>query len=227
MHATNEMIAAMRKTPLFSSLTDGSIGEFISQGRVVPFKAQRQVFSPGRPADQFYVVLSGQVKIYKLSSRGDEQTLHIYGPGDTFGEAAMLMRIDFPAFCRTLADTALLVVSRETMRRAIAKSPDMAMGMLAGLSSKLREFNSLIEQLSLKEVPARLATAILAQANAAGKNSFKLSQTKRELAARIGTVPETLSRTLAKMRRKGMIKVQGSNISIIDRPSLEDLAYKG
>jgi len=173
------------------------------------------------------VILDGRVKVYKLSARGDEQILHLYGPGETFGEAAMWSGGHFPAHAEAVDHCRLLIVSRETLRRAITRQPDLAMGMMAGLSAKLREFNALIEDLSLREVPARLARVLLAEADAAGGATFRLPQTKRHLAAQIGTVAETLSRALGKLRKQGLIDVSGSTITILDADALAELAENG
>ena len=126
-----------------------------------------------------------------------------------------------------IKDATLLVVPRESLRRALAGNPDLAMGMLAGLSGKLWEFAALIEQLSLKEVPARLAVVLLKQSKRGTVRTVLLTQTKRQLAAQIGTVAETLSRALAKMKAAGLIEVRGSEITILDADALADLAEKG
>ena len=172
-------------------------------------------------------MLSGRVKIYKLSARGDQQILHLYERGDTFGEAAMWADVNFPAFAELTEDSRLLVVPCDTLREAIVGNADLALGMMAGLSAKLREFARLIEQLSLKEVPARLAGVLLRMTAEAGSNRVRLRQTKRELAAQIGTVAETLSRAMAKLKALGLIEVEASQITILDNDGLRDLAEQG
>lgn len=221
---SSEEEAVLKRTAMFSALDDSALEEFLAGCRVLRRASGSQIFRPTERAERFFVVLAGRVKIFKLSPRGEEQILHLYGPGETFGEAAMWANINYPAFTDTLADTTLLAVSRKTLRDAVSRSPDLAMAMLAGLSRKLREFNRLIEQLSLKEVPARLAGVLLAEARKSGSNRITLSQSKRELAGQIGTVPETLSRALGKLKAGGLIEVKGPRITILDRDGLEDIA---
>jgi CRP-like cAMP-binding protein len=216
--------AVLKQTAMFSALDDSALEEFLAGCRVLRQAPGSQIFRPTERAERFFVVLAGRVKIFKLSPRGEEQILHLYGSGETFGEAAMWANINYPAFADTLADTTLLAISRKTLRDAVARSPDLAMAMLAGLSEKLREFNRLIEQLSLKEVPARLAGVLLAEARKSGSNRIRLTQSKRELASQIGTVPETLSRALGKLKAGGLIEVKGPRITILDRDRLEDIA---
>jgi CRP/FNR family transcriptional regulator len=186
-------------------------------------KAGAQIFTRDEVADRFYVILAGKVKLYKLSPKGDEQILHLYGPSGTFGEAAMWAGINYPAYAEALTDTTLLVVRSEILKRSIAGKPELAFGMLAGMSFKLREFNQLIEQLSLKEVPARLAGILLDLSREAGRTTIHLHQSKRELAAQIGTVAETLSRSLRKLKEAGLIEVHGSRITILDPEGLKGL----
>jgi CRP/FNR family transcriptional regulator len=92
--------------------------------------------------------------------------------------------------------------------------------MLLGMSRKLQEFADLIDDLSLKEVPARLAGVLLAEAEAAGAYTFELTQTKRQLAARIAAAPETLSRALKKLTDDRLIDVEGPRIALLDVPAL-------
>jgi CRP/FNR family transcriptional regulator len=220
----SELLAAMRKVPMFSALAEPAVRDLLAACHTVALATGRQVFTPSQPADRFYVVLSGRVKLYKLSARGDEQTLHLFGPGDTFGEAAMLGGGAFPAMCEVLQDARLLVVPRRAIVAAVSRSGELAMAMLAGMSAKLREFNRLIGDLSLKDVPSRLAGVLLELHRSAGAATFRLPQTKRQLAARIGTIPETFSRALGRMKADGVLRVRGSQITILDAAALEELA---
>jgi CRP/FNR family transcriptional regulator, dissimilatory nitrate respiration regulator len=214
----------MRQVPLLSRLGDAEIRSLLDVCLTEHLAGGAQVFSPTQPADSFYVILAGRAKVYKLSPKGDEQILHLYGPGNTFGEAAMWAGVNYPAHAEVLEDTTLLVVKRSILKQLIAANPDMAMAMLAGMSGKLREFNKLIEQLSLKDVPARLANALLEMPAKPGTDIVALKQTKRELAGQLGTIPETLSRALKKLSASGLIEVNGPEITILDPDGLAELA---
>ena len=220
----SEIIASMRKVALFSALDDSQLRQLldICPARSVPKGSL--IFSPSQPAEQFYVILSGEIKVYKLSAGGDEQILHLYGKGKTFGEAAMWAKIRYPAHAEAIGDSTLLAVGRAALKNMLERNADIALAMLAGMSSKLREFNHLIEQLSLKEVPARLAGILLELPAEGAINTVVLEQTKQQLAARIGTIPETLSRALKKLKDMGLIEVDGRKITILDPDSLAELA---
>jgi len=216
--------AVLKAAPVFSAVDDATIDEVLRQCPTRRCAAGASIFAASAPAEQFYLILEGRVKVFHLSPRGEEQILHLYGPGETFGEAAMWAGGTYPAHAQAVTDARLLVVRRDALRRQVARRPELAFGMLAGLSAKLREFAALIEGLSLKDVPQRLAGVLLSEARRAGADAFRLRQTKRQLAAQIGTAAETLSRALSRLRDAGLIDVRGRQITLRDRPGLEELA---
>jgi CRP/FNR family transcriptional regulator len=224
---TPDQLRILEEVPLLSALDRRGLDELLRSCQRQQAPRGSEVFGPDQPAEALYVVLTGRVKVFKLSHKGDEQVLHHMGPGGIFGEAAVLGGGNYPAFAEALEDATLLRVSRSTLLSSIARNPELALGLMAGLSSKLHEFARLIEQLSLKEVPARLADVLLALAARASSDTFELDRTKRQLAARIGTVAETLSRTLRKLARDRIVRVEGPRITILDRQALEDLAARG
>ena len=221
---SRQMANAVRGAAMFSALTETEMAELLRVCPVRNIKAGGRIFSPSQAADSFYVILAGKVKVYKLSPRGDEQILHLYGPGQTFGEAAMWARVRYPAFAGAVTDAAVLSVGQRALKNLAARNAELMLGMLAGMSAKLREFNQLIGQLSLQDVPARLAGALLELPARVGTNTVVLGHTKRELAAQIGAVPETLSRALKKLRSMGLIEVAGAKITLISPEGLAELA---
>nr|WP_319493992.1 Crp/Fnr family transcriptional regulator [uncultured Desulfobacter sp.] len=200
-------------------------------------KKGQLIFQEGDRGQGFYIVAQGKIKVFKVSFEGKEQILHIYGPGHTFGEVPVFQGTNFPASAMALEESIILFLPREAFVQQIEKSPALAMNMLADLSRRLREFTVQIENLSLKEVPARLAAYILtlAREESAGHSQKKqlpaakvsLPVSKVQLASLIGTTPETISRGLKKMAQAGFIKVNGKKISIIDHQGLEELSHTG
>jgi len=217
---------AVRSVPLFAALGDEA-DELLGRFQTIRRPAGTILFTPTDRAERLFAVRAGRVKLYKLSATGNEQILHLYGPGHSFAEAAVLAGGMYPAFAKALDDVTLLVVTRRELRQAIADNPDLAMGMLAGLSAKLHEFNRLIEELSLKDAPARLAGVLLRLAERAGGATVYLQQTRRELAGQIGTAAETLSRALGKLKDAGLIEVRGRRITLLDADALAELARPG
>lgn len=219
----SDALAAMRKAPMFSALKPRVAQVLLDRGQLLRLRPGETVFEAGSLADRFFTVLAGCVKVFKISASGDEHILHIYGAGVTFGEAAMWAGGRFPAYAEAIEDSHILVISQKALRQALA-DPDLSMGIMAGLSAKLREFVTMIEKLSMKDVPARLAEALLSEARQAGANTFRLRQTKRELASHLGTIPETLSRALAKFKAAKLITVKGAQITLLKPDGLRDIS---
>lgn len=203
------------------------------------------IFQEGDRGEGFYIVAQGQIKVFKMSFEGKEQILHIYGPGNTFGEVPVFQGKNFPASAMALEPSTILFLPRKAFVQQIEKSPALAMNMLADLSMRLREFTVQIENLSLKEVPARLAAYILTLAREESEQSqmnpgekklqnkplpatdVSLPVSKVQLASLIGTTPETISRVLKKMNLAGFIKADGKKLLIIDQEGLEELSHTG
>jgi CRP/FNR family transcriptional regulator len=192
------------------------------------FKKGRMIFSEGDDGNGFYVVITGRVKIFKLSSEGKEQILHLIGPGEPFGEVPVFAGQSFPANAATITESRIFFFPREAFIRLIKQLPDLAMNMLAILSRRLRKFTLLIEDLSLKEVPGRLSAYLLYLSEIKhGSLDLELDISKTQLASLLGTIPETLSRILGKMTRRGLIQAAGRRIQLLDPDGLEDLAEAG
>ena len=186
------------------------------------------VFSEGEEGHGFYVIAEGRVKIFKVSTEGKEQILHIFGAGQPFGEVPVFAGQKFPANAQAIDKTRALFLPRAAIVDLIAANPSLALNMLAVMSKKLRQFTVQIENLSLKEVPGRLAGYLLYLSDEqVNKNRVALNISKGQLASLLGTIPETLSRIFAKMGSQNLIEVKGRDIELLDRERLETLAEDG
>ena len=218
-----DQIAAI---PLFQGL---SRGEYEDLAMIVVDQVIRKgqtIFEEGNEGSGFYVVLSGRVKVFKLSPDGKEQILHIFGAGEPFGEAAVFAGEKFPANAEALEESRVFFFPRLAFVELIGQNPSLALNMLAVLSRRLRKLASLVEDLSLKEVPGRLAAYLLYLSEVKkGGVEVQLDVSKNQLASLLGTIPETLSRILAKLSREGFIKSTGPRqIQLLDRKGLKELA---
>jgi CRP/FNR family transcriptional regulator, dissimilatory nitrate respiration regulator len=214
------------KIPLFQGLARKQYEDLATIAADQAFKKGEGIFSEDDEGKGFYVTVSGRVKIFKISPEGKEQILHIFGPGEPFGEVAVFTGRRFPASAEALEDTRAFFFPRTDFIGLIRKDPSLALNMLAVLSHRLHRFSALIENLSLKEVPGRLAVylLILGGGKKAG-DELVLDVSKNQLASLLGTIPETLSRILARMTREGFIELAGQRkVRILDRKGLEDLA---
>ena len=215
-------------TPLFNGLSESQLDEISTITIDRQYKRGQTIFMEGDGADGFYIVAEGQVKIFKTSMEGKEQILHIYGPGNPFGEVPVFSGSRFPANALALVKSRVLFLPRSAFVRLIAEHPSLSMNMLGELSMRLRQFTVQIENLSLKEVPSRLASYLIVLAEEQGETgNVSLSISKGQLASLLGTIPETLSRIFAKMTAQNLIRVEGKKIHLLDKPGLEDLAVAG
>ncbi len=186
------------------------------------------IFCEGDDANGFYIVVKGRVKIFKVSMEGKEHILHIFDPGEPFGEVPVFSNKPFPAHAEAIAKTSLLFFPKEAFVQLITEQPSLALNMLGVLSMRLHQFTVQIENLSLKEVPGRLAAYLLLlseEQDQAGSVSLNIS--KGQLASLLGTIPETLSRIFAKMSSAGLIEVDAHIIKLIDMDGLEELSENG
>lgn len=220
-----ELMSFLKQVPLFSGLTAEQYDELAMIVTLQDYGRGQSIFAEGDPGTGFYVVMEGLVKIYKLSLEGKEQILHIFGPGEPFAEAAVFIGSTFPAHALALEKSRAIFIPRKAFIDLIQTNPALAMNMLAALSMRLKKFAHLIEDLSLKEVPGRVAAHILYLSTQQGdSDTVKLNIGKAQLASLLGTIPETLSRILNKLSKQGLISSEGAQITILDRDGLEDLA---
>ena len=216
------------RVPLFEGLPDGQIEDLAMIVTDQTFGKAETIFSEGEDADGFYVVITGRVKIFKLSPDGKEQILHFFGPGEPFGEVPVFTGQHFPASAEAMEESRVFFFPRKSFVDLIKRNPSLALNMLAVLSKRLRRFAALIDDLSLKEVPGRLAAYLLYLSDQnRGAKVLELAVTKAQLASLLGTIPETLSRILGKLSSQGLIESDGRRIRIMDREGLRDLAESG
>ena len=220
MTNTKQIIAA---SILFSGLSDTELDKVAAITLLKSFARSESIFFEGDKGDGFYMVAEGQVKIFKMSLDGKEQILHIFGPGEPFGEVPIFHGQPFPANAMALVKSRLLFFPRSEFIALVTANPSLALNMLAMLSLRLRRFATQIENLSLKEVPGRLAAYLIYLAEEQGSSAqVTLDIPKGQLASLLGTIPETLSRIFAKMSEEGLIRVDGRVIHIDNFEGLQE-----
>jgi CRP-like cAMP-binding protein len=221
-------LQVMARIPLFAGLSPAELAQFGGIAVERGFGKNEWVFAEGDDGDGFYVILSGTVKVFKLSADGKEHILHIFPPGQVFGEVPVFAGEHFPANAQAVVPSRLLFFPRAAFVALLEQHPALALKLLADLSLKLRQFATQIENLSLKEIPARLATYLLVLAESQGqRDQVTLAISKGQLASLLGTIPETLSRMFAKLSGQNLIAVEGRTIRLLDVPALQELAEAG
>lgn len=221
------MLTMLSKSQLFSHLDKRSLDEVASAASARTAARQEMIFHEGDIAQAFFIVASGKVKIFKLSPDGKEQILMIASAGNSFAEAALFSGGRYPASAQALEDSELVVISREKFVRLLGKNPDLAVNLIARLSELLRKMTSLVEELSLTDVTTRLAHRLLSMVSddAQGNRAvISLTEKKTVLASQLGTIPETLSRSFARLSKERIIAIDGARIEILDLRRLSELA---
>jgi len=209
---------------LFESLADDQIELIAESSTLKKIKKGEHLFSELQPATAFFIVVSGSVKIYKLSSEGNEQILHVQRAGDLIAEAIIFEFDSYPAYCEALEDTVLLRLAKEDFLNILRHFPEITFRIMSAYSRRLRQLVKKIEDLSLHDIKSRLANYLLTNYTTRDKQRVvRLSLTKKDLAASLGTIPETLSRTFNYLKKEKLISEQKNDIIILNLTKLKSL----
>jgi CRP/FNR family transcriptional regulator len=226
---TDQLIEELKRADLFSRLEIGDLSALLPIARTRQVDHGEILFSAGDRASGFYVLLEGKIKLFKVSADGKEYILRVVQSGQTFAEAAAFSGLTYPVFAETMSQCRLVYFDTKDFRDLIHRSPQLALNMIATMAALLHSLNQKIEDLSLREVAARLSRHLLAQAReehgaVADGASFRLETTKSALAARLGTISETLSRTFKKLQQQGIVEVARDRVTLLDCRQLQEVA---
>jgi CRP/FNR family transcriptional regulator len=207
--------------PLFADLSPAHLSALaeITEPLIVP--AHEVIFAQGAPATAIFVLHEGQVRIYMVLRDGRAATLRHVQPGETFGEATLFTDA-YPAHSETLTTSRIYRLRKDAFQALLEEQPQLALNLLAAQAKLMVLLTRRVEELLLP-VPARLARYLRGLCAEQG-TACQLPTSKREIAARLGTVPETLSRTLQRFKRAGVISFSGDKVRILDVDALDRLA---
>jgi CRP/FNR family transcriptional regulator, dissimilatory nitrate respiration regulator len=226
-----ELVELLKKPMLFSGLNDIDLSELATITVRRKFKKGETLFAAGDVANGFYLLVSGSVKLCRVSPDGREKVLHFVQPGETFAEAAFFGDGRYPADCRALAPGEAIFLPKTGFMELMSRNPGFTLNLVVSLSLMLRKFARQIEELSFADVTSRLASFLVRRADEkstsyAGITYIDLGVKKGELASRLGTASETISRTLRKLKDEGIIEVQGSRVVIHQMEKLQNLCER-
>jgi len=215
----------IKSSVFFKNLKDEDIQKVLIISRKIELNHNEILFTEGSLALNLFIVLSGKMKVYKISPSGKEQILHVMTAGELIAEAPMFAGLDYPANAQCIEKCSLLAIDREGFKSLITNNPNLTMNILSAVSFRLRNFTSLIEDLSLKEVSGRLASYLLYQKEIQKSSNIDLPLTRTELSKYFGTMPETLSRIFTKFQNLNIISTNSKSVKIIDEESLKKQAW--
>ncbi len=226
-----ELIEQLKKPLLFSGLNNADLAELAAITVRRAFVRGETLFSEGEEATGFYLLISGSIKLCRMSPDGREKVLHFVQPRETFAEAAFFGDGKYPAEARAMEAGEVLYLPRQGFMELMSHNPNFAFNLVVSLSLMLRQFVRQIEELSFADVTSRLASFLVRRAaedstKFGGIIYIDLGIKKGELASRLGTASETISRTLRKLKDEGIIEVQGNRVVVHQMEKLQKLSER-
>jgi CRP-like cAMP-binding protein len=215
----------LTRQTLFHGLDDEMIEELLASARVQSFPRRTMLFLQGEPADRFFVIFEGWVKLFRELEGGEESVIAVFGRGDSFAEAAIFDRQSFPVSAVVVEDARLLVIPAAPFLRHLAEDGSCALNMIASLSRRLRLLVHQVERLAARSSTERVAEFLYQLCPKNERSAtVHLPMDKALIAGRLGMQPETLSRSLAKLRRIG-VQSEGGAIVVPDIEALRQLGH--
>jgi CRP-like cAMP-binding protein len=221
-----DLTRSLAGLPHFRSLGEESLGRVAACSRLVQLKAREVLFHEGDVCDAFYAVLSGALRVARVTVDGREQVLHHVTPGRSFAEVACLHLGRFPATATAESATQVVRVSGRGFRELLVEDPAVAPAVIGSLSQWLHSLVDRIDLLQTDSAGARLARYVLQlpAKEQDGALAVQLPVAKKTLAAELSITPETLSRLLARWRRLGLVETEGAVLRLLDARALEAVA---
>jgi CRP-like cAMP-binding protein len=219
-------LAELRQAYLFADADDAQLARLSRGMQTLPLRHGEILFHHGQPADRFFFLRRGQMKLFRLSPDGHEKIIEIVRPGQTFAEAVMFMGTQgrYPVSGEAISDCELYAFEQKNFLQVLAESHEIGFGMLASMSRRLHMLVNQIDSLTLQNATYRLAMYLLEQApRDAQAADVELTTPKIAIASRLAIQPETFSRILAKLRDQGLIAVHGNQITLRNLKGLREL----
>ncbi len=225
----NEIEDILIKIPLFSELNPGQIKRVSSISKTATWNKNEVLFNDGDIYKGFYILLKGTVKVFKYNIHGKESVLHIVKSLSAFADVPLFEGGNYPATAQTLDKCNILFIPKDNFLSMIKEDPEISLKLISGFAKRLKEMSNKFEDFTSKEVVNRLAEYLLKEVKNCGVDKFakpiiQLNVPKKTIAAYLGTITETLSRTLKKLQDEDIIIVKGKTITINDYSRLKKLA---
>ena len=219
----------LRKTTIFRRLAPDDRQRLAAVTHVRDFEKGATLFSEGAASDSLYTIVTGRVKVSKITARGTDVILEIFGPGDPVGAVAVYESRAYPATATALESTTCVVIPREAFFSLLEAHPSMVRGLLVGLTHRLVELTTRLTELSGGRVEARLARFLLKLADDMGQRSddgtfIPLALSRQEIADMIGTTIETSIRIMSRWGKENVVRTEKNGFTVVDRATLESIA---
>lgn len=226
---TTAIVSTLRNCQLFAGLPPADLNIIAAITVLKALNKGDYLFHEGDPSVGFFVVQTGSLTVHRVTSAGKEQVIHVFRAGDSFAEATLAIASGYPADARALENSRVLMVQKREFVALLHHQPELAVRMLGSMAMHLRVLVARLDDLTAKDVETRLAHWLVKrcpQPPQTKPHTLELSMTKRALAAELGTVSETFSRTLAKFRDQELITVKGKSICVLCPQKLADIVQR-
>ena len=224
-----DKMAALRRTALFSELAEDELRELAACAVEHSLVRDEVLLFAGEEAQGLFVIVTGAVRAFRAESGGREQIIHIERAGATIAELPVFDDQPYPSTVAAEEDTVVLFIAKRDVKALCLLHPQITLAALKHLAARLRKCAELVETLSLRDVDQRLAHWLLNEAQAGGRRSeegleITLALTNQQIASRIGSVREVISRALARLQNNELIAIDGRRIVISDEKGLARFA---
>ena len=218
----SDRLEALRTCRYFEGISEAALSKMARETSLRRYAPGEIVIWEADLCSGLYILHTGRVKLYKISPQGRQIAIKIFRDGDTFNEVPVFDEGTSPVNVAAIGECEIWVVACRVVQNAIAEHPEMAQPIILNLSANLRMLIGLVEELSFYQVTNRLARLIslLPEEQRQGRGAYRLTQD--EIAARLGTVREVVSRSLKELERSGAIRVARGKFQIMDDEILKE-----
>lgn len=228
-HMQEKLEDVLRRSTLFRRLSTEDRQRLAAVASVKHFEKGAALFNEGDGSELLYTVLTGRVKVFKMTVRGTDVILEIFGPGDPVGAVAVYESRPYPASAVALEATTCIVIPRQAFFSLLETYPSMVRGLLVGLTHRLVELTNRLTELSGGRVEGRLARFFLKLAQDMGQTRpdgtfIPLALSRQELADMIGTTIETSIRIMSRWGKDDVVRTEKDGFVVVDRAALETVA---
>lgn len=217
-------LRCVSSSAIFSGRSFDELANVLIDSAVQEFPRNTILFLQGDPAQRFYIVLRGWVKVFRETRDGRESVLHVFGTGESFAEAAIFEPTSYPASASACVDVRVLGIPAASFRGRLVADRNLSESFMRTMTLKLRTLTQQVEQLSARSATERLASFLSELCPAGAETAVvRLPLEKSVIAARLGMQPETFSRSISKLRSVG-VGINGDTVSIANVGALRELS---
>lgn len=213
------LIASLRRSRMFEALSAENLKSVADVCTVKSLDKGEMLFREGDRAEGFYVLQTGAISVFKITPDGREQIICVFRPPESFAEVTLATVEAYPANAIALENTKVILVQRAGFRDLICRKPELSLHMLASMSLHLKHLVQTLQDYKGRQIEGRLADWLFKHLPP-GADAFELPVTKKNLAGQLGVTSETLSRTLARFRDEGLIRVEGPRVHLLNPAGL-------